>query len=277
MRRNDLSDFKSVMSNGKIAIKLDADDVLVAVRACTEEDHVLLCSKEGKAVRFPVTAVRVFKSRTSDGVRGMKLADKDRVVSMTILHGIRASAEEREQYLKVASARRRASGLEEDAGDAIDLSAITITEAQIEEMAKAEEMILTITELGYGKRTSAFEYRVTDRGGSGVTAMGITKKNGNIVMSFPVQDGDQIMLMTDKGTLIRTNVKDIRICGRTSQGVIVFRTDGEKVDSQSASRKKTRWWMTASKAARVKHPKRPKQPTQPSFHGIVTLFGSILC
>ncbi|MFZ4125536.1 MAG: DNA gyrase C-terminal beta-propeller domain-containing protein, partial [Rickettsiales bacterium] len=116
-------------------------------------------------------------------------------------------------------------------GDAIDLSAITITEAQIEEMAKAEEMILTITELGYGKRTSAFEYRVTDRGGSGVTAMGITKKNGNIVMSFPVQDGDQIMLMTDKGTLIRTNVKDIRICGRTSQGVIVFRTDGEKVIS----------------------------------------------
>ncbi|MBN8543522.1 MAG: DNA gyrase subunit A [Alphaproteobacteria bacterium] len=231
VRRNDLSDFKSVMSNGKIAIKLDADDALVAVRSCSEEDHVLLCSKEGKAVRFPVTAVRVFKSRTSDGVRGMKLADKDRVVSMTILHGIRASAEEREQYLKVASARRRASGLEEDAGDSIDLSAITITEAQIEEMAKAEEMILTITELGFGKRTSAFEYRVTDRGGSGVTAMGITKKNGNIVMSFPVQDGDQIMLMTDKGTLIRTNVKDIRICGRTSQGVIVFRTDGEKVIS----------------------------------------------
>jgi DNA gyrase subunit A len=231
VRRNDLSDFKSVMSNGKIAIKLDEDDALVAVRSCSEEDHVLLCSKEGKAVRFPVTAVRVFKSRTSDGVRGMKLAEKDRVVSMTILHGIRASAEEREQYLKVASARRRASGLEEDAGDSIDLSQITINEAQIEEMAKAEEMILTITENGFGKRTSAFEYRVTDRGGSGVTAMGITAKNGNIVMSFPVNEGDQIMLMTDKGTLIRTNVRDIRICGRSSQGVIVFRTDGEKVIS----------------------------------------------
>jgi len=231
VRRNDLSDFKSVMSNGKIAIKLDENDSLVAVRSCSEEDHVLLCTKEGKAVRFPVTAVRVFKSRTSDGVRGMKLADKDRVVSMTILHGIRASAEEREQYLKVASARRRAAGQEEDAGDTIDLSAITINETQIDEMAKAEEMILTITELGFGKRTSAFEYRVTDRGGSGVTAMGITKKNGNIVMSFPVNEGDQIMLMTDKGTLIRTNVKDIRICGRTSQGVIVFRTDGEKVIS----------------------------------------------
>jgi DNA gyrase subunit A len=230
VRRNDLSDFRSVMSNGKIAIKLEEGDALVAVRSCLEEDHVLLCSKEGKAVRFPVTAVRVFKSRTSDGVRGMRLSESDRVVSMTMLHGIRANAEEREQYLKVASARRRAAGQEEE-GEAIDLSAITLTETQIAEMARAEEMILTITEHGFGKRTSAFEYRVTDRGGSGVTAMGITKKNGAIVMSFPVSEGDQIMLMTDKGTLIRTNVKDIRICGRTSQGVIVFRTEGEKVIS----------------------------------------------
>jgi len=189
---------------------------------------VLLCSKEGKAVRFPVTAVRVFKSRTSDGVRGMRLGESDRVVSMTILHGIRANADEREQYLKVASARRRAAGQQEDEGEAIDLSNVTLSETQIAEMSKAEEMILTITENGYGKRTSAFEYRVTDRGGSGVTAMGITKKNGAIVMSFPVSEGDQIMLMTNKGTLIRTNVRDIRICGRTSQGVIVFRTDGKE-------------------------------------------------
>ncbi len=232
VRRNDLEDFKSVQSNGKIAIRLDEGDKLVGVKTCNEEDHVLLASREGKAMRFPVDAVRVFKSRTSDGVRGMKLADKDEVVSISILHGIRATAEEREQYRKVASAHRRAAGLEEADGEALDLSDITLTEDKIAEMAAAEEMILTITEKGYGKRTSAFEYRVTNRGGSGVTGIGISKKNGNVVGSFPVENGDQIMLMTDKGTLIRTPVTDIRVCGRTSQGVITFRTDDkEKVIS----------------------------------------------
>ena len=232
VRRNDLSDFKSVQSNGKIAIRMDEGDKLVGVKTCAEEDHVLLASREGKAMRFPVDAVRVFKSRTSDGVRGMKLSDGDTVVSISILHGIRATAEERDQYAKIASARRRASGQEESEGEAIDLTGITLTEEKIAEMAQAEEMILTITEQGYGKRTSAFEYRVTGRGGSGVTGIGISKKNGNVVASFPVEADDQIMLMTDKGTLIRTPVQDIRICGRTSQGVITFRTDAkEKVIS----------------------------------------------
>ncbi|MES2985118.1 MAG: DNA gyrase subunit A [Pseudomonadota bacterium] len=228
VRRNDLSDFKSVQSNGKIAIRLDEGDKLVGVKTCNEEDHVLLASREGKAMRFPVDAVRVFKSRTSDGVRGMKLGEKDSVVSISILHGIRATAEEREQYRKVASARRRASGQEEAEGDAIDLSDITLSEDKITEMSAAEEMILTVTELGYGKRTSAFEYRVTGRGGSGVTGMGLGKKTGTIVASFPVEAGDQIMLMTNKGTLIRTPVEDIRICGRTSQGVITFRTEAKE-------------------------------------------------
>ena len=229
VRRNDLSDFKSVQSNGKIAIRLDEGDKLVGVKTCMEDDHVLLASYEGKAMRFPVDAVRVFKSRTSDGVRGMKLAEKDKVVSISILHGIRATAEEREQYAKVASARRRAAGQEESEGEAaIDLSDITLSEEKIAEMSKAEEFILTITENGYGKRTSAFEYRVTGRGGSGVTGIGISKKNGNVVSSFPVEADDQIMLMTNKGTLIRTPVQDIRVCGRTSQGVITFRTDGKE-------------------------------------------------
>ena len=232
VRRNDLSDFKSVMSNGKIAIKLDEGDKLVAVKSCVETDHVMLSTREGKCVRFPVTAVRVFKSRTSDGVRGMRLADKDEVVSMSILHGVRAAAEERDQYLKVASARRRASGLEEEEGEAIDLTGINLTEEQIAEMEKEEEIILTVTQNGFGKRSSAYTYRVTDRGGSGVTAMGLTTKTGPIVASFPVESGDQLMLMTDKATLIRTKVDDIRVCGRTSQGVIVFRVDkGEKVIS----------------------------------------------
>jgi len=228
VRRNDLSDFKSVQSNGKIAIRLDEGDKLVGVKTCAEEDHVLLASRDGKAMRFPVDAVRVFKSRTSDGVRGMKLADKDAVVSISILHGIRATAEEREDYRKVASARRRASGLEEADGEAIDLSNINLSEEKIAEMSAAEEMILTVTALGYGKRTSAFEYRVTGRGGSGVTGMGISKKNGHVVASFPVEAGDQIMLMTNKGTLIRTPVEDIRICGRTSQGVITLRTEAKE-------------------------------------------------
>lgn len=237
VRRNDLEDFKSVQSNGKIAIRLDEGDKLIGVKTCNEEDHVLLASRAGKAMRFPVEAVRVFKSRTSDGVRGMKLAEKDEVVSISILHGIRASAEEREAYRKYASAKRRAEGLEEadgapekEAGEAV--AEITLSAERIAEMAAAEEMILTVTEKGYGKRTSAFEYRVTNRGGSGVTGIGIGKKNGAVVASFPVEGGDQIMLMTDKGTLIRTQVEDIRICGRSSQGVITFRTDEkEKVIS----------------------------------------------
>jgi DNA gyrase subunit A len=228
VRRNDLEDFKSVQSNGKIAIRLDEGDKLVGVKTCNEEDHVLLASREGKAMRFPVDAVRVFKSRTSDGVRGMKLADKDEVVSISILHGIRATAEEREQYRKVASMRRRAAGQEEADDEAIDLSDVTLSEEKIAEMSAAEEFILTVTELGYGKRTSAFEYRVTNRGGSGVTGIGISKKNGKVVSSFPVAADDQIMLMTNKGTLIRTPVEDIRICGRTSQGVITFRTEGKE-------------------------------------------------
>jgi DNA gyrase subunit A len=237
VRRNDLSDFKSVQSNGKIAIRMDEDDRLVGVKTCAEEDHVLLSTRAGKAMRFPVDAVRVFKSRTSDGVRGMKLADKDQVVSISILHGIRATAEEREAYRKLASAKRRASGEEEvdgapekDTGDT--LAEVTLSDERIAEMEKAEQMILTVTEQGYGKRTSAFEYRVTNRGGSGVTGISIGKKNGKVVASFPVEATDQIMLMTDKGTLIRTPVVDIRICGRTSQGVITFRTDDkEKVIS----------------------------------------------
>ena len=241
VRRNDLSDFKSVQSNGKIAIRMEESDKLVGVKTCAEEDHVLLATREGKAIRFPVSAVRVFKSRTSDGVRGMKLAEKDEVVSITVLRGIRATAEEREAYLKIASAKRRASGEElgdeaaapveaEDAAPAAE--SVTLNPEQITEMENAEEMILTVTDQGFGKRTSAYAYRVTNRGGSGVTAIGLGKKNGFVVGSFPVEHGDQIMLMTDKGTLIRTLVKDIRICGRTSQGVIVFRTDEkEKVIS----------------------------------------------
>ena len=240
VRRNDLSDFKSVQSNGKIAIRLEEGDKLVGVKTCGEDDHVLLATRQGKAIRFPVNAVRVFKSRTSDGVRGVKLAEKDAVVSITVLRGIRATAEEREAYLKIASAKRRASGeeLSEEsvaAAEAEETSAtegVSLTPEQISEMERAEEMILTVTEQGFGKRTSAYAYRVTNRGGSGVTAIGLGKKNGFVVGSFPVNQGDQIMLITDKGTLIRTSVKDIRICGRTSQGVIVFRTnESEKVIS----------------------------------------------
>ncbi len=234
VRRNDLSDFKSVMSNGKIAIKLDEGDRLVAVKSCGEDDHVMLSTSQGKAMRFPVNAVRVFKSRTSDGVRGMKLAEGDEVVSLSVLHGMRATAEERDAYLKYAAAKRRAEGMEEDdaTDDAETTESVSLSTEQIAALEAGEEIILTITQNGFGKRSSAYTYRVTNRGGSGVTAMGLNKKTGPIVASFPVESGDQLMLMTDKATLIRTKVEDIRICGRTSQGVIVFRVEkGEKVIS----------------------------------------------
>ncbi len=230
VRRNDLSDFKNIMKNGKIAIRLDEDDALVSVRSCTEDQHLLLATSKNKAIRFPVNAVRVFKSRTSDGVRGIKLGKDDSVVSMSIINGMEASSEEREQYLKLAAARRRAEGAEE--GEAIDTSDVTLSDEKITQFTEADQMILTVTENGFGKRSSSFEYRSTGRGGSGIIGISPSKRNGDVVASFAVDEGDQIMLITDQGKLIRTNLSDIRICGRATQGVTIFKVDNkEKVVS----------------------------------------------
>ncbi|MBN8531453.1 MAG: DNA topoisomerase (ATP-hydrolyzing) subunit A, partial [Alphaproteobacteria bacterium] len=226
VRRNDLSDFHEIRSNGKIAIRLDEGDKLVGVKTCAETDHVLLAAQSGKCVRFPVDAVRVFKSRTSDGVRGMKLAEDDRVISISILKGAEIDMSTREEYLKYAVAKRR------EAGEGGEKATTNLSDDQVKILAANEEYILTITENGYGKRSSAYEYRVTNRGGSGITNIETSERNGGVVASFPVEETDQIMLMTDKGTLIRTPVRDIRIAGRATQGVTILRAaEGEKVVS----------------------------------------------
>ena len=234
VRRNDLSDFRSVMANGKIAIGLSDDDSLVDVLPCMEDDHIMLAAKSGKCIRFPVSAVRVFKSRSSDGVRGIKLAKGDEVVSMTVLGGTKYETDERVAYLKAASAKRRADGAEEEDGASDETAEkdIALSDEQFAEMEAAEQMILSVTENGFGKRSSAYEYRITNRGGSGLVNIVTNKRNGDVIASLPVEESDQIMLLTDKATVIRTRVTDIRIAGRNTQGVTILKTGkGEKVVS----------------------------------------------
>jgi len=242
VRRNKLSDFVDVRRSGIIAMKLAEGEAIVDVQICTERDDVLLTTSGGQCIRFPVTDVRVFQGRTSMGVRGIALAEGDRVISLSILRHIDASAEERVAYLKRASAVRR--GIEGEPEEAAAegeeaTGAIELGEQRYVEMSAAEQFILTISERGYGKRSSSFGYRVTGRGGKGIVAMDVRerdgtmrKKTGKLIASFPVEHGDQIMLVTDGGQLIRTRVEGIRIAGRTTQGVIVFDTaEGERVVS----------------------------------------------
>lgn len=238
VRRNDLSDFHDIRANGKIAMKLDEGDKLIGVMTCTDTDQVLLAAKSGKCVRFPVDAVRVFKSRTSDGVRGMRLAENDSVISMSILGGVEVSHEERAAYLRLAKKRNNVTDEAETTtpeDEDTSVQVISISEERFAEMAAKEQFLLTITENGYGKRSSAYEYRVTNRGGSGIVNIITSARNGGVIASFPVLETDQIMLMTDKAKLIRTPVKDIRIAGRNTQGVTILRTaEAEKVVSASA-------------------------------------------
>ncbi|HKO73590.1 MAG TPA: DNA gyrase subunit A [Bradyrhizobium sp.] len=233
VRRNKLSDFIDVRRSGIIAMKLDSDESIVDVQICTERDDVLLTAAGGQCIRFPVTDVRVFTGRTSMGVRGIALPANDKVISLTILRHMDADAEERAAYLRRANAVRR-GGVEEEAGiDNEDASgAIELGEQRYVEMSASEQFVLTISENGYGKRSSSFEYRTTGRGGKGIVAMSVNDRNGKLVASFPVEDSDQIMLVTDKGQLIRCPVEGIRIAGRSTQGVIVFNTaDDEHVVS----------------------------------------------
>ncbi len=240
VRRNKLSDFSDVRRSGIIAMKLDEGDAIVDVQICTENDDVLLTSAAGQCIRFAVNDVRVFSGRTSMGVRGISLAEGDRLISLSILRHVEATAEERAAYLKRANAvRRGAAGEGEEAvngngnGDAEEASgAIELGETRYVDMSAKEQFVLTISEKGFGKRTSSYEYRITNRGGKGIVAMAVTEKNGRIVASFPVEETDQIMLVTDGGQLIRCPVDGIRIAGRATQGVIVFSTaESERVAS----------------------------------------------
>jgi DNA gyrase subunit A len=233
VRRNKLSDFVEVRQNGKIAMKLDEGDGIVGVETCMESDDVLLTTAAGQAIRFKVTDVRVFAGRNSIGVRGINLAEDDELISMTILRGFDATADERAAYIKM---RRAMEGEDVEAGDGDDEGSADacISQERYIEMSAAEQFILTLSENGYGKRSSAYEYRVTGRGGKGIVAMTVNERNGQLVASFPVEESDQIMLVTDGGQLIRCPVNDIRIAGRSTQGVTVFRTaQDEKVVSVS--------------------------------------------
>ena len=240
VRRNKLSDFTQVNRAGKIAMKLDEGDHIVGVATCQESDDVLLTSAGGQCVRFAVPEVRVFKGRDSTGVRGISLGEGDTVISMSILLHSDATPDERATYLKDSMARRRARGSEPvddsaaaDAGSDEDgaPAEVELGDKRIA-MELAEQFVLTVSERGYGKRTSSFGYRTTRRGGKGIVAMATTERNGRIAASFPVGEHDEIMLVTDRGQLIRVPVHDIRIAGRTTQGVTIFSTaTGEKVVS----------------------------------------------
>ena len=235
VRRNKLSDFADVRRSGIIAMKLDEGDSIVDVQICTDNDDVLLTSAAGQCIRFAVDDVRVFQGRTSMGVRGIALADGDKMISLSILRHVEATADERMAYLKRASAVRRGGNgeAEENGVDSEEAEgAIELGQTRYAELSAAEQFVLTISEKGFGKRTSSYEYRTTGRGGKGIVAMAITEKNGRLVASFPVEDSDQIMLVTDGGQLIRCPVDGIRIAGRSTQGVIVFSTaEGERVAS----------------------------------------------
>ncbi|MBI3436518.1 MAG: DNA gyrase subunit A [Proteobacteria bacterium] len=234
VRRNKLSDFSDVRRSGIIAMKLDEGDEIVDVQICTERDDLLLTAAGGQCIRFRVTDVRVFQGRTSVGVRGMTLPAGDRVISLSILRHVDVSAEDRVAYLKRANAVRRGADTPED--DIVETdeptAAIELGERRYVELSAAEEFVLTVSEHGYGKRTSSFEYRTTGRGGKGIVAMAVTGRNGRIVASFPVEESDHIMLVTNGGQMIRCPVNGIRIAGRGTQGVIVFDTaDGDRVVS----------------------------------------------
>jgi DNA gyrase subunit A len=235
VRRNKLSDFVDVRRSGIIAMKLDEGEAIVDVQICTEHDDVLLTSANGQCIRFPVADVRVFQGRTSMGVRGIGLADGDKLISLSILRHVDATAEERAAYLKRASAVRRGGNGdgEEVAIDAEEATgAIELGERRYVDMSAAEQFVLTVSERGFGKRSSSYEYRTTGRGGKGIVAMAITGRNGPLIASFPIEEQDQIMLVTTGGQLIRCPVDGIRIAGRSTQGVIVFSTaEGERVVS----------------------------------------------
>ncbi|WEK06298.1 MAG: DNA gyrase subunit A [Candidatus Devosia phytovorans] len=235
VRRNSLADFVEVRQNGKIAMKLDEGDQIVGVETASVNDDVLMTTALGQAIRFRTDDVRLFKGRDSMGVRGIQLAEGDTVISMAVINHSEATAEQRAAYLKRSRAMRGEVETEEAAADEAGVEAGELEQELYAKMGAQEQFILTISENGYGKRTSSHEYRITGRGGKGIVAMAVNKRNGNLVASFPVEDSDQIMLISDGGQTIRLPVggdKPIRIVSRGSQGVIVFDTaEGEKVMS----------------------------------------------
>ncbi|TPP11127.1 DNA gyrase subunit A [Rhizobium glycinendophyticum] len=238
VRRNKLSDFIQVNRNGKIAMKLEEEgDEILAVETCTERDDVLLTTALGQAIRFPVDEVRVFAGRNSIGVRGLTLAEADRLISMTILGHVDAEPWERAAYLKRSAVERRASGVEEDdialVGEEVAEEG-ELAEDRYQELKDREQFVLTVSEKGFGKRSSSYDFRTSGRGGKGIRATDTSKTGeiGELVAAFPVEEKDQLMLVSDGGQLIRVPVNGIRIASRATKGVTIFSTaKDEKVVS----------------------------------------------
>ena len=236
VRRNKLSDFIGIKRNGKIAMKLDEGDSIIGVGVCNAaQNDILLTTALGRCIRFHVGDVRVFAGRSSDGVRGIRLAEADEVISMAILRSVAATPAERAAYLRHAAAMRAAAGdvveaegiedeaeeIEAEEGGAEDEG--SVGPERIAELGAAEEFILTVSSEGLGKRTSAYDYRRTGRGGQGLIAHDLTKRGGRLVASFPVEDSDELLLVSDGGQLIRVPVGQVRIAGRNTSGVYIFR------------------------------------------------------
>ncbi len=247
IRRNSMDQFVDIRSSGKIAMKLEGDEALIGVNLCNEADDILLSTKNGKCIRFPVNKLRIFQSRNSTGVRGIKLELGNKVIAMSVLNHAGDNSEEKEKYLSINLEKRLElhdaiihnkrlqenppTDLLEQPRELIQIKGSELSQAKIEEMAENEEFILTITENGFGKRSSAYEYRITNRGGSGITNIVTSKRNGAVVASFPIEAKDQLMIITNKGTLIRTEVGSVRITGRNTQGVTLIKAKDETVVS----------------------------------------------
>jgi DNA gyrase subunit A len=220
IRRNDMSDFKRIQSNGKIAIRLDEGDKLIGVEVCAEEDHVYTATQRVKQLDSRVEAVRVFKSRTSDGVRGARLGNDDKVISMTILRGIESNMTEREAYLSVSLDDRidLSNNMEKFESTAVPEG---LTKDKFKKMLENEQLSYQFQKTDLVK-TSAYEYRITNRGGSGVVNMAISDKTGDVVASIPAIAKDELMLITNTGKLIRCKLDAVRTTGRSTAGVILF-------------------------------------------------------
>ena len=247
VRKNSMDQFVDIRSSGKIAMKLEEDQALIGVALCREEDDILLSTKDGKCIRFPSEKLRTFQSRNSTGVRGIKLDANNKVIALSILKHAGEEMEIRDKYLSIDLEKRLAlreallfnQNLAKNPSDDLlvqpkeipTIKGSDLPQEKIQEMAVNEEFILTMTENGFGKRSSAYEYRITNRGGSGITNIVTSKRNGSVVASFPVEASDQVMIITNQGTLIRTEIGSVRISGRNTQGVTLIKTKDETVVS----------------------------------------------
>ena len=230
VRKNKLSDFVDVRANGKIAMKLQDNDEIKTVETCMDHDDLLITTLQGQCIRFRVSDVRLFVGRSSTGVRGIRLAQGDKVISSAIIKSMNATTEERAAYLKMSRAVRGdiESDNAENEESTENITPAILSDEKYAEMGASEQFILSISNNGYGKRTSTFEYRVTGRGGKGIIAMVVNDRNGNIADSFPVDSANQIILVTNNGKLIRCPVDDIRIASRSTQGVKIFDVDDQE-------------------------------------------------